>query len=370
MNIELNPYANVDFEGVKVPSITHEHTYTQAKFESCYNRGIRMIPATHYQPSVSRYPLTGWNNQYLDWLTDAAETTTLRNNTGSFADFIDSELNAVTIADIPSLPNSEKVNMSDFSGHLTCLGSGFGDAGWNELPSGIIPPEGIVTWRQNHPLLSLSEMINNIQGDKLYDKVFMTINHPTNDVFTYLNILNTYENTIKGFEGWNNYFSDAENTTFRNKYDQILKAGKMIWILAVVDWQGYTGGGNVEDLGCNVLFPSSSYDLMTKAQKEQELLNCYDEGRFYASGKMTFELNSVDIDLNICSIKFSEVCDYVKIITNLGEQTVNSVDSVSKIISSRIEFIRFEGWIGTDFIFTQPVFFENNNRNIMNLSVF
>lgn len=370
--LKLNPYKDIDFStGIKVPSISHEHNHTQAAFERSWNRGIRHIPVFNYQPSVARYPITGWSSDYEDWIDETATGMATRIETGDIVNFIDDLGDTIIVSDIVSSPICEKVNVIDYAIHFNPMGSTWGDPGWNHLPDYPAIPDpigGIVAWRQDNALYTLAEMITNIKANMYYGKAFLILNHPTNAKEIYLNAYNEAPALFKGIEGWNNYFSPSINENCRETYDWLLQQGADLWIVAAVDWQNY--GTNPEDLGCNVLMVDSSYGSMSKAEKEEEALDCYIEGRFYASGKMGFSISSLEATSNSVTITFDQQCDSIRVITNRGERTVTNETSISEYAFSGTSYIRFEAWIGVDFIFTQPIFFQSERRRLPVLSIF
>jgi hypothetical protein len=358
-----NPYSDMDFNtAVVLSAITHEHVFSQDRFMACWNRGNRIIPILHYSPSVPRYPSAGWNSVYEDWTDLTATEIAQRAEAGAMENFIDSDGNLVDVSELPCIPNSEKVNIEGYSGlHLCALGSSFGDPGWGLLPGGVTPLEGVVAWRMEHPLYTLPEMLDNIEANKYYDNTFVTINHPQASVSTLLQVLS--KGTIKAVEGWNNGYSIEENQSFRDKIDALYKMGHRFWITAVVDWAGDWPTGRTEDLGCNILLLKPTYISMSKTDKEKEILAAYTEGRFYASGKRTISLSTFMANNRVVSIQLNKICETVKVITNKSTLTLSNVSQVNSFVDGDTSFVRFEAFSGTDFLFTNPVFYYANKRN-------
>lgn len=168
----INPYKNVNFsKDSRLKGITHEHIKTQDKFESAYNRGIRVFAITNYQPSVPTYPLSGASYQYEDFedaltLNKITKTYT----TTKFEDFTDSEGKRVQISDLIAIPNSEVVNLTDFSHHSCYLGSMFCDVGWGVNSTVKNFPEDISTvkWRSPKKQTSYETIINGVSNNLLF----------------------------------------------------------------------------------------------------------------------------------------------------------------------------------------------------------
>lgn len=362
----INPYKNIDFNSIVVlPAISHEHTYSQEYFQNCWNRGIRIIPIVHYGPAVPRYPIDGWTAEYEDYTDETGLVKATRTETGAIADFVDNNGDTVDVSELPSLPNAERVNLSDYPNiHLCSLGSTFGDPGWSLLPGNVNPTGGIVAWRSAHPVLTFGELLTSIEANKLYDDIFLTLNHPTEVENTYLRML-AY-GKINAVEAYNNGYTDEMNQTFRNKIDNFLRAGYRFWLVASTDWQGDypVDSGRTEDLGCNVLLLDPNYNSMSKIDKEKEILSAYMQGRFYASGKRTIGLSSLTAGEGVVSLTLSETVPTLKIITDSETIELSNVSNASYNIKNPTIFVRFEAFSGTDFLFTNPIFFnKNNNRH-------
>jgi hypothetical protein len=351
-----NPYENVNFGTmVEVPGVIHEHTYSQTYFEACWNRGIRFIPICHYVASIARYPSDGWDRDYEDWTDETATATTTRNETGSISDFIDADTNSVVIADLPGMPNCEKAHMSGRSYHLCPLGSTFGDPGNAPILGGYDPPEGISAWRGANPILTPAQMLAGIAANTQYGgKTFVTFNHPNESKENMLDWIEESNGLIKAVAGYSSYYGPTASEGYRWKIDWLLRQGLKLMITAEVDWQGV----GAEDLGCHVLLMPSNYNSLTKTQKEEAILDAHIAGEFYANGKLTFFITDITASEDLVTVTFDTVCDTVKIITNKETITRTSVSEVSYLRKSETSYIRVEAFLGTDFIFTQPIYYE------------
>jgi len=354
--IIYNPYENADFTKT-VKFVTHEHNLAQASFERCYNRGIRFIPVIHYQPSIPIYPLNSWFTTYEDWINYDALGKETKASSGAIANFTDAELNNIDVSTIPTLPATEFVNTleSDII-HFNIIGASYSNPGWSKISGEEDPAEGIVTWRKANRTTTPAEVVSATKNTMLYTKLFGTINHPEAPFSSLKSIIDLDTNIFLGFEVFSGGYSDVKNADFNSKYNQFISRGYKIWAVAVVDWQNSWGGDRTYDTGCCIAYVSENYDTNTKANKEKEILDCMVSGRFSAAGLGSLNISSLSVSAAMVTIEFSEICDEIKIITNIETTIIESSASATKIISRGVKWVRFEGRIENDFLITQPIF--------------
>lgn len=366
----INPYNSVDFSTVpKVNAISHEHIDNAARMKLAWDRGIRWFAPVWYQPAVPRYPMTGWSFEYLDYVnTDMDDFSTgmvSRDGSGGIEDFVDKEGNTVHIADIPNVPNAEHPKFAwdktatspSIMQHFNVLGSLWPEVGHDVGADRMAKLEA-------HPLWDLNDINDKFTSYLLYPgKVFGTINH-NKSLNTALRLLETCPGIFKAMEINNNCFSLSENQAFRELYDILLTRGFRIWGTSVQDWQGDVRQSEVlYNRGCNVLL-IPGYDEMTVDQKSEAGLDAYISGCYYSSAFGNAQITELSAFGDSVKIAFDKMATRLIAITNKGKYSTSG-SSLTYKIPKGATYLRFEAYFdqdpdALDFIFTNPIFIEDN----------
>lgn len=369
----VNPYEGINFATVpKVNAISHEHISQSTgshSLKSAYDRGIRWFAPVWYQPAVPRYPMTGWSYEYLDYVnTDMDDFSTemvSRYGSGSLADFEDKDGNTVIVADLPSVPNAEHPKFAwdktaatpSIMQHFNVLGNLWPEVGHDVGADRMAKIKA-------HPLWDLNDINEKFTSDLLYSgKVFGTINHNASRD-TALRMLNTCPGIFKAMEINNNGYDLADNQSFRNLYDTLLTMGYRIWGTSVQDWQGDYRYSEVQyDRGCNVLL-IPGYDGMTVAQKSEAGLDAYISGCYYPSAFGNAKITELTVIGDSVRISFNKTATRLYAITNKGKYSTSG-SSLTYKIPKGATYLRFEAYFdqdpdALDFIFTNPIFIEDN----------
>ena len=371
-----NPYEGIDFSEVtKVNAITHEHIFTKEKLKSAYDRGIRWFAAVNYQPAVPPYPFSKWSGEYLDYLDDSNDNYetgyTSKGATGSIVSFVDSAGETIITDSLPQIPNAEHPTFSwnkrqdskEKLPHFNVLGSLWGEAGHGQGQSRMSKIWG-------HPLWDINDIDEMFTSQLLFDgKVFGTINHCSN-TSEIKRMLDFCPNIFKAVEVFNQYFSTSINRSFRDAYDSILRQGYRVWLTSVVDWQGaICRRGNEEkecsfDRGCNVLL-INNYNNLTANEKSEAGLDAYIAGRYYASGLGRHQIQGITAQDGAVELTVDGTPSSISAITS-NRVILGTGNSIHVDINSGETFIRFEVFYydeaknDMDFIFTNPIFIEND----------
>ena len=351
-----NPYHGIN-NALRIKSISHEHITTQARLEKCLNRGIEVLCAVNYQPSVPSMPINGWSATYRDYRSLTDLTIVSRTFSNGFEDFIDDTGNYVDLDQIVQLPNSEKCYVRNSPIHANFIGSLWGDPGISSLP-GIRPDEYPNDFRATHKLYTWDDIFKNISANLMFEgKCFGTLNHPEHSISMHENFVKYSYGLVKGMEIFNQGFTKAKNEYFKEQYDALLKKGYRLWCLSVVDWADSRGDNSVKyDRGCNVLLLDDAYLSKTPVEKTEMALDAYIDGSFYASGLGSFDIIDVNVNDDEVVVKFSEVVDVIIIDIDGIRTQIKNTDSVSVLLGIKNIFARFEAYKGDDFIYTNPFF--------------
>lgn len=401
----INPYEGIDFSTAKrVNSVSHEHILTDVQFKRAYDRGIRHFALVHYGPAVPRYPFSNFYYRsegvawpYLDFVDATHEDQSLNNynledknyiNNG-YASFVDKDGNTVYTDDVPQVPNNEHPQFTTeigvttgFLQHFNVLGNLFPEAG-----VGVGTPAEA---RVGHPIYDFNDMTTiflSSEHQEWNGKILGTVNHCDNPdrVIAYMN---RQPNIFKAMEAYNNGYDSTINQQFSDAYDRVLSSGKRLWLTSVVDWQGNYGDRQEDryDRGCNVLYVPDNYDSLpansfltgtdgksyinihpSTYTKAECGLDSYIAGTYYGSGFGNYKIT--ELSVNGKSITFS--CDgspsSIQAITNKG--IVNgSGNSITLDIKQGMIYARFVAKYNNDeqkdFIYTQPLWIEDNNTSI------
>lgn len=371
-----NPYEGIDFSEVtKVNAITHEHIFTKEKLKSAYDRGIRWFAAVNYQPAVPPYPFSKWSGEYLDYLDDSNDNYetcyTNKGATGSIVSFVDSAGETIITDSLPQIPNAEHPTFSwnklkdskEKLPHFNVLGSLWGEAGHGQGQSRMSKIWG-------HPLWDIYDIDEMFTSRLLFDgKVFGTINHCSN-TSEIKRMLDICPNIFKAVEVFNQGSSTSVNRSYRDAYDAILREGYRVWCTAVVDWQGYISYQYDEekectfDRGCNVLL-INKYNDLTTSEKSEAGLDAYIAGRYYASGLGKHHIQSITAQDCAVDLTVDGQPSSISAITS-NRVILGTGNSIHVDINSGETFIRFEVFYydeaktDMDFIFTNPIFIEND----------
>ena len=409
----INPYEGIDFATAKVvKSISHEHIASGVEWQNAYDRGIRHFPTVSYQPSVPRFPASNFYCrivsgqevyiEYKDWESVPNGVFVLENKIlkGGIDAFDDSNGNTIKTDDLPQVPNNEHpeftkdLRTTTYSlSHFNVLGNMWGEAG-----HGL--NNGTPAQREGHPIHDLSETSNFLLADNQYwkGKAFVTINHCESVTAAEELIKSSLGQLPMGYELFNQSRSRLRNQQIRNTYDKLLRKGFRLYALAVVDWQGVIEIRRTseeekandyifdatEDRGCNVLYVPNNYDelpandfikyndksypnlhgnVYTKAEAG---LDCYITGKFFASGLGNHRITNLSITGRKVTFSVDGNPTILKAITSKGEKIV-SANNIEISIGIGVTYVRFEAYYDNDvirdFIFTQPIYIEENNKD-------
>lgn len=393
----INPYEGIEFgTAQRVNSITHEHIFDSEKLKAAYDRGIRHFCNLHYLPAVPRYPISNFYYKvvdgvpspwlYKDWADPANNDFTLVDTAfiGTIADFEDINGNLIHVDDIPQIPNAEHTHFirQTINGvnspypHFSTPGSLLPDAGNG---NGIA-----IEYRNQYPTMPKEQIHDFCANENLLfeNKVFGTINH-CSEVNLIIEMFRDYAPLFKAMELSNTTSGKENSKLFRRAYDVVLSKGYRLWGVSVQDWQNSNAAdwGIYYDFGCNVLYVPDNYgslpanDFLTIDGKKytnkhspvytkaEAGLDAYIAGKFYASGFGRQKITSLNVNGNVVYFEVdgnpSEICA----ITNQGI-IKGSGNSLSVSIKEGDIFLRFEAYYYNDdpidFIFTQPIFVEDN----------
>lgn len=337
-----------------------------------------------------------WSTDDEDWESVSAgeldSALTLKDATynGHCDDFTAENGDEVEVSTLPALGNAEhallkRSNGTVASSHFNVLGNLFSEAC-------VVQPLGYPRSFVNaHPYFNMAD-VESVYTQQLQfpGKVFGTLNHSYN-----VALLEEYyrngRGLFKAMETFNQGFTKEANQMFRDAYDTMLRNGHRLFNVAVADWQddieivGYTGqdmSGYVKECdftrGCNVLFVPANYDSLTKSEKVEAGLESYISGAFYASGLGNYQIQDLSFSNGQVHFRVSGGPSKLVIVTNKGKTTLANQSEVNVKIASGLTYIRFEAYYyadptDMDFIFTNPIWFEDNNggaaRNLLLLGI-
>ena len=340
---------------------------------------------------------------------------TTRHYQGAYPTITDGDGNTVQTADVPQIANMEfaflpweRGNLNDrIIQHFNLLGNlyGYPTNGMTYAPTwpGMTWDEE-KAWRIQHPLYSMADLMGFVRQNayrQFNGKIFGTVNHNDN-VNGIKRYLDTYPDIFKAMELFNQYFSRNQNELFRSAYDTILRQGYRIWGTAVVDWPNSreTWGGLTPaertqwmalynelppeeqaqygsasayyeataqkecgdaDRGCNVLYIPNYDTLLSQGPQvaAEAALDAYLAGRYYMSAWGEKRIVSLSVTDTVASFTVSESASELRVITSSGT-TTGSGTTITKQMNGE-SYVRFEAYFDdADFIFTNPVFLENN----------
>ena len=232
-------------------------------------------------------------------------------------------------------------------------------------------------------------------------KIFGTVNHNDN-VPGIKRYFDTYPDIFKAMECFNQYFSRQQNELFRSAFDTLLSQGYRIWGTAVVDWpnsretwSGLTAAektqwtalynalpegekeqyGSVSayyeataekecgdaDRGCNVLYIPNYESLLAQGPKvaAEAALDAYIAGRYYMSAWGQKRITALSVSEFSATFTVSESASELRATTDKGT-TTGTGTTITIPITGGETYVRFEAYFDdADFIFTNPVFFED-----------
>lgn len=341
-----------------------------------------------------------------------------------YSSFVDADGHTIFTDYIPQIPNNEHVlwsydksaNPVRYYNHFNVLGNLWAEASWgykNGNPSQRA--DGIHSLWDSIDFAKYKEAENQI----FLGKTFGTLNHPSS-VQAILDFLNVDDALFNAIEIYNNGYSDGRMKKFQEMYDAILAKGYKKWCVAVVDWQDYVQldmtteekeywqsqydaqadktiyptmmdyykafGRKVSyDRGCNVLYVPSNYDDLpandfivgtdgkmysnphSKIYTQAEAgMDAYIQGTFYASGFGNHAITNLLVDGNKVTFSVDGNATEIASYTNKGKM-VGEGNSMQVTIPKGVNFIRFEALYDEDdkkdFIYTQPLFIEDNQDN-------
>lgn len=357
--IVLNPYSDIDFKNVvRIGSCSHEHILSQKGLENCWNRGIRNINISNYDPSV---PLNSLDitetTTYLDWeSTDCNKKVSKTIQTLSFNDFVDKDGQYVKVSEIVTLPNAERVNLLDYPYmlHSLYIGSTFGDAGWKGLT------DDAIAWRVKHPILNSNELWRNIIENTTEKGVFGILAHPLSGSTSWTDataFVDASKGIIQGVETFNQGATEGKNREYSIFYDDLLCGGRHLWCLSATDWQGDRGDKDVNvDRGGQQLLLPADYDEMSIGEKQHACLRAYKNGTFFPIGIGNLQVDSIVVNDSLINIYMNKPCVLDRIVGG-RRKTIGTVKEYSIGVNWVNKYIRFEAFLNDgDFVYTQPIF--------------
>lgn len=242
-----NPYENINWSNIEyLSSANHWHCTSKDRFVGIINSGLKHLAISNYQPSYPTYPIAG---RYSIIESDVPE-------------------------DIVECPNSEKVNFSDTSMHISCPGSTYESYGHNwpdEVPK--------MPWRDKFDAIFAS--LQYIDGGGI------VINHPKRSGNTTMFIIEKllYDSRVLGVEAYSHraHRDYGEKGYYLDEWDTILSQGYRCYGFFSPDEHnlpdGYISGQDMRlanfGLGRNILLVST--------KTEQEALKAYRNGEFFGA---------------------------------------------------------------------------------------
>lgn len=280
--------------------------------------------------------------------------------------------------DIPALGNAEHAVFKNADGttagsHFNVLGNLFGEiSAWTKdwYPR---------AFSRSHPVYYLSQIKSLFTTDLQFEgKYFGTINHnlSADGIKKYLE---AGDGLFKAMELFNQGFTKEANQMFRDAYDELLREGTRLNVLAVVDWQGHieTSGYPGQDMseyvpecdfdrGCNVLCMPSNYESLTKTEKTEAGLDSYLAGTYFASGLGNHSITDLSVSGRVVHFSVTDTPTKIKAITSQRSFELLTTNAASVAINPGETYVRFEVYYADhDFIFTNPVWIEDNSDKIM-----
>lgn len=308
----INPYENINWNNTQhIPSCSHAHCKTQARFDVLIDGGLRHLALSNYHPSEPWYPL---------------------------ADFF------TVPTGIIGSPNAEFSSMDIPSMHINEIGGTYSEP----------EPAPSRTWKYK-----ISKMLENMQYP---DGGGITINHPTwsietaqaggqrylkkEDVFEILD----FDQRVLGIEFYNalaaSGFPEQQRWSI-GLWDEILLTGRRCWGFCVSDHDGEREDGEPWR-GRNILLIDSF--------SEHDCLKAYRNGQFYGSIYNT-SLKFSAIELVGNSLVVSAIdADYINIVVD-GVISRYDGNSVSFTIPSNAIYVRAEAHNVENSIFSNPIIF-------------
>lgn len=322
---------------------------------------------------------TGWSVISEDELDDEL---VLKNATytQSCQNFVADNSDEVDVSELPALGNAEHSFLRDYNGGLTAMHFNVLGNMWSE-PCAVQPLGYPRTFIEAHPIYALADIETLFTTDLQFtNKWFGTINHTYNTALI-KKYLTAAPSLFKGMELFNQGATKERNQMFRDAYDELLREGYRLWVLSVADWPediegtGYAGqdmSHYVKECnfvrGCNVLYIPSEYDNMTKEDKTEAGLDSYIAGKYYASGTGEHYITGLSVNGNTVSFSVDGTPSKLKIITSARVLEYTNRNNASIVIESGESYVRFEAYYygnsnDMDFIFTNPIWIEDNESN-------
>lgn len=348
-------------------------------------------------------------------LEELAPYLTTRHYQGAYPTITDGEGNTVQTAEVPQIANMEfaflpweRGNLNDrIIQHFNLLGNLYGYPTNGMTFSSTWPGmtwDEEKLWRQRHPLYSMADLMGFVRQNsyRQFDgKIFGTVNHNDN-VPGIKRYFDTYPDIFKAMECFNQYFSRQQNELFRSAFDTLLSQGYRIWGTAVVDWpnsretwSGLTAAEKTQwtalynalpeeekeqygsasayyeataqkecgdaDRGCNVLYIPNYESLLAQGPKvaAEAALDAYIAGRYYMSAWGQKRITALSVSEFSATFTVSESASELRATTDKGT-TTGTGTTITIPITGGETYVRFEAYFDdADFIFTNPVFFED-----------
>lgn len=311
--VKRNPYDGVNWDAcTHVQSLSHVHTYwgdeerIRERVMALYDRGIRHLAISNYEPAHPYYPLH-------EWLPGLPE-------------------------DLLSSPNAEHRFMTDTPLHFNSLGS-FLKSG---KPRGETPRGIRVPWRDAFAA-ALAEL-------QYPDGGGVTVNHPAWSGLRLPTVaaMCAFDPCVLGIEVYNNTCEDATSTPLRGWGDAywqaLLSQGLIVRGLFAVD-HGHAAGR-----GRNV--------LLLPELTERAALQAYRQGAFYCSLEGTTRLLRMEYRQPVLRVE-TDNGQTIRFVTHVGTVQEISGSVADYIVQGDEVFVRAEidGPDG-ELVFTQPILFD------------
>lgn len=308
----INPYANTNWNGVQIKSVSHTHVLSQSDIDKVSALGYEHIPVSHYLPSSPRYPLENFFSTIPEGVI--------------------------------SSPNSEKVRMYGEVGHICALGSFLEGYGWTA-------GDASASWQT-----VFKEIFANLQ---YADGGGITLNHPSDMDFALRTKMLDFDKRVLGIEIYNNMMDVHESITdyctrFVELWNRILNTGRKCWGFCAIDW------------------PSAAYEplmgsnmLIVPEKTEYECLKAYRNGSFYCVIRDNgIRFNSITADNTHVECIISESAT-LRIVTQDGIVKTETGTGISYTFDSGDIYARIEVSSSDDFkdtMFSQPIILKPSNH--------
>lgn len=416
----INPYDGIDFKNTpRILGNTHEHIYNISQVKKAYDRGIRVFGCVNYfpsAPSVSPKHLTDeglpsklskWKVPFNIWdLTfDENNEPILPENypnikpedtpvkvfyyEGSIPSFEDKDGNTIYTDDLPQIANCERTNKwidRNFSGHYDMRCNHFNLLGYLNgeatnytyyYTQGYFENDSTKerSFYHRYSLTSFQEDCNyaNLPENQQFENlIFGTANHPyygNTNINQLREMIDNSNGVIKAIEFYNDGCW-ADTQIVLEWADILYKEGYRFWGVAVVDWQSdYKENAEATfNRGCNTLLIPNYDNIQSADEKARTALKTYIDGKFYACGTGLHYITNISISGSKITFSVDSNASKIVISSSKSKQSYTNVSSVDYMITYGDIYVRFEAYFyqdenDMDFIFSNPIWIENNGGN-------